>query len=238
MRLSREIFIILTGCLFAPIWALRAPSLIRALDGRSVRGRTELSQERADEAARACLVVAALRTCRSAVIGETQFVYRPSLARVQSPKTTAPSLFAFTAWAEPDGSHQIEFLDVIGVDSKNKAVSVLDSPITLSEQSQHSFWSNAKISVWPILATADYIMSPGETHLGHHRYRIRTYLYGATKRAYQMADEYETEERYPGLDDGSKLSVLERERSMMERHLVASHVAIMDARTALERSGL
>lgn len=41
--------------------------------------------------------------------------------------------------------------------------------ITISEQSDHLYWSSRKVSRWGIFSVADYIADEKETHFGLHR---------------------------------------------------------------------
>src|SRR5437660_1019844 len=114
-------------------------SELRMLDGRMLKASITVSKEDPDRAARVCISNRTAKSCREAVSGATSFGYDPKLVTLTG-RTTMPSLFAFSAKAEPDGSHQLEYLDVVAIGENGKPVSMLSSAIILSEQSQHSSW--------------------------------------------------------------------------------------------------
>ena len=66
------------------------------------------------------------------------------------------------------------------------------SDITVSNQSQHTFWNDPAVSDAQIFVTADYVWGPDESHYGEHRYMISAYV----RKPSSLPDHYYLEDRY------------------------------------------
>jgi len=83
------------------------------------------------------------------------------------------------------------------------------SDLSVSNQSQHAFWSDSEISDGPIFLTADYIWGPGEAHYELHRFIISAYIpwpstYIDDQRRYYLEDRYMTVAKYD-LEKGARV---------------------------------
>jgi hypothetical protein len=72
--------------------------------------------------------------------------------------------------------------------------------ISLSNQSQHTFWNDPAISDAQIFATAMYAFGPDEGHYGEHRYIISAYVRRHSSLLdgvyYYLEDQYMTAKKY------------------------------------------
>jgi len=86
------------------------------------------------------------------------------------------------------------------------------SDLSVSNQSQHEFLSDPTISDAQIFVTADYAVSPGESHYGEHRYIISAYFLGAPEFGlfYYLGDRYMTVRKYD-LDGGADVLASEKQ---------------------------
>ena len=216
--------------------ASQATRPIKTLDGKILRGHVTVWSTDLDKAsgepdgtkdppARACLASARAKDCIDATAGKRSFPYLASIKPFTgSASVNLPSLFLFSAKTETDLSRQLHVLKLLGVNSDAKLLDIVDEVVVLSEQSQYSLSLRPKLSKWPVLQTADYIMVKGESHLGSHRYSIRTYVFSLLRQRYVLLDEYETKKKYPGLDQVEDLRVLEGERETSERRVLGKMV--------------
>jgi hypothetical protein len=72
---------------------------------------------------------------------------------------------------------------------------------SVSNQSEHIFWSDATISASPIFVTADWTLGPDESHYSPHRYIISAYALRASPSLldgsyYYLEDRYMTVRKY------------------------------------------
>jgi hypothetical protein len=99
-----------------------------------------------------------------------------------------------------------------------------ESQTTVSDQSQHAFWSDPTISDTPIFLTADYAWGPGESHFDPHRYMISSYLFKRTfphdPGSYYLEDRYMTVRKYDYEKDdilaAEKIAILARLKLVKE----------------------
>jgi hypothetical protein len=83
--------------------------------------------------------------------------------------------------------------------------------ISLSNQSQHAFWSDSAVSDARIFVTAEAVWGPDESHYGEHRYMISAYVLAPSSfdlHRYYLEDRYMTVRRY----DSEKADVLASEK--------------------------
>jgi len=66
--------------------------------------------------------------------------------------------------------------------------------VTVSNQSQYSFWKDSSLSEGQMFLTADYAWGPDEGHFGEHRYTISVYVLDHD--LYYLADRYMTVRKY------------------------------------------
>jgi hypothetical protein len=81
------------------------------------------------------------------------------------------------------------------------------SGISISNQSQHAFWTDTAVSAAPIFVTADYVWGPDECHYSEHRYIISAYVRKPSSllddRYYYLEDRYMTVQKIrPGRGGG------------------------------------
>jgi hypothetical protein len=74
------------------------------------------------------------------------------------------------------------------------------SDVTVSNQSQHAFWTESDISDTPIFLTADFVWGPDESHYEPHRYIISAYVWKYSNlvqgRYYYLDDQYMAVPKY------------------------------------------
>ncbi len=74
------------------------------------------------------------------------------------------------------------------------------SNISISNQSEHEFWTLPALSDAPIFATADYVQGPDESHISEHRYIVSTYARRSSSLLdglfYYLEDQYMTTRKY------------------------------------------
>ncbi len=126
-----------------------------------------------------------------------------TVALVDVQKDT-PALF-FSAESGGVSGWSIHFALLLPQTSKQLANLFADN-VTVSNQSQHTFWSEPELSQAKIFVTADYLSGPGDTHYGEHRYVISAYLWDEP--FYSLVDRYVTSHWY----DLEKADVLVSER--------------------------
>jgi hypothetical protein len=68
--------------------------------------------------------------------------------------------------------------------------------VTVSSQSQHTFWSEPAISDAKIFLTAEAVWGSAEAHFGDHRYTISVYVRASEDPNYWLEDRYMTVRRY------------------------------------------
>jgi len=116
---------------------------------------------------------------------------------VQLEKNRPALLFS----AESDGvsGWEIHFALLLPATEKDLQ-NVFLSDTTVSNQSQHAFWNDSRISEAPIFLTADYVFGADEGHYGEHRYVVSAYLMRRSSIVddpdYYLEDRYMTVRRY------------------------------------------
>jgi hypothetical protein len=80
---------------------------------------------------------------------------------------------------------------------------------SVSNQSQHAFWTDTAISDAQMFVTATYVIGPDEGHYGEHRYIISAYVVSKFSPLYYLEDQYMTTRKY---DLGAKADVLNSEK--------------------------
>jgi hypothetical protein len=173
----------------------------------------------ARKGARLCVSFAAKTFCYTATANGKPFrlepVWKP-IAVIGNPPSAGYLLF--TALGEPFFSRQDKHLSLLVLDSVNGLRNVLP-PLVLSEQSEYSIWQDPQFSPLPIVTTAEFHWDmEHETHFGPHRYRIDTYVADSDGQ-YVLKDTYLTDHQYPGLDEASRVVVLESEMKAVRQHL-------------------
>lgn len=87
------------------------------------------------------------------------------------------------------------------------------SGIEVSNQSEHSFWTDLSISNAKIFVTAEYVWGPDEAHYSDHRYMISAYVCRHSDdredESYYLDDRYMTSRKYESDD---KTNILGSER--------------------------
>ncbi|MBZ5634443.1 MAG: hypothetical protein LAO55_15075 [Acidobacteriia bacterium] len=74
------------------------------------------------------------------------------------------------------------------------------SDLSVSNQSQHAFWTESAISNAPIFLTAEYSFGPDEGHYGEHRFVVSAYIRKPSSMIdgvyYWLEDQYLTIRKY------------------------------------------
>ena len=74
------------------------------------------------------------------------------------------------------------------------------SDLSISNQSEHGFWTEPTISDAPIFLTADFVWGPNESHYVAHRYIISAYVWRSNSMvdspSYYLEDRYMTVREY------------------------------------------
>ena len=87
------------------------------------------------------------------------------------------------------------------------------SDTSVSNQSQHAFWSDPTVSDAKIFVTAEYVWGPDESHYSDHRYIISAYVLKPSSlldgRYYYLDDRYMTVRKY----DRENADVLNSEKN-------------------------
>jgi hypothetical protein len=94
----------------------------------------------------------------------------------------------------------------------DKLDNLFPTDLTISNQSEHIWWSDVSISDSKIFVAATYIWGPDDSHYGPHRYTVSSYVcregailgYGC-----YLDDQYMTARGY----DGEKQKILDSEKS-------------------------
>jgi hypothetical protein len=125
------------------------------------------------------------------------FGRNPSVAVVELDKDT-PALL-FSAASGGVSGWMIHFALLRPGDGK-ALEDLFIADLSVSNQSQHAFWSEPSISRTKIFVTADFAWGPDEGHYGEHRYTISAYVQKITflldTPHYYLADRYMTTRKY------------------------------------------
>ena len=130
---------------------------------------------------------------------------------------TGAVLTVFTAESSSGGSGSLTSIALLE-DRNGQPINLLPD-VRVTNQSEYHFWNLPALSAMPVLVTADFVWSEGETHFSQHRYRITSYVYDKQAGRFVKRDEYVTEKKYVGLDDGDDINVLAPEKVDIIRRL-------------------
>ncbi|MCU1336275.1 MAG: hypothetical protein JWO19_1856 [Bryobacterales bacterium] len=135
----------------------------------------------------------------------------PKVALVQIEKDLRALLFsAESGGVSGFGIHLALLRPGTGKDLEN----LFPSDTSVSNQSQHAFWSDLSISDAQIFVTAEYVYGPDEGHYGEHRYIISAYVQRSSSMLdglrYYLEDRYMTVHRYD-LDANADVLTSEKE---------------------------
>lgn len=130
---------------------------------------------------------------------------------------TGTVLIVFTAESSSGGSGSLTSIALL--ENRNGQLINLLPNVRVTNQSEYHFWSLPAFSAMPVLVTADFVWGSGETHFSQHHYRITSYVYDKQAGRYVQRDQYVTEKKYAGLDDGDDINVLAAERADIIRRL-------------------
>jgi len=125
----------------------------------------------------------------------------------------------FTAVASGGGSGTQKVLALLKPGKGHDLDNLLPKGLTVSEQGEYQFWSEASISPKLLLVTANYVWNAGETHFSRHKFQVSTYVFSFSTQGYQLRDRYVTAKKYPGLDDTDDIHVLAFEKARILLHL-------------------
>jgi hypothetical protein len=134
-------------------------------------------------------------------------------------KHNGKNLVLFTATFSGGGSGTLTSFALLE-EQAGELVDLLPT-VQLTNQSEYRLWNLPSVSGLPVLVTADFIWDfdaaqksdfTQETHFAAHRYAIRVYLFDAASGHYLQKVHYDTNEKYPGLDDVDQIKVLDSER--------------------------
>lgn len=128
-------------------------------------------------------------------------------------------LILFTAMFSGCGSGTLTDFSLL-TERDGKLIDILPT-VQLTNQSEFKFWSMPGHSPLPVFATADFVwdFDAGETHFSKHRYQIAVYVFDRATARYSERLRYPTVKRYAGLDDVSKIRVLDEEKPQVLRRL-------------------
>jgi hypothetical protein len=133
-----------------------------------------------------------------------KFGGNPEISVVQLDKNT-PAVF-FSAESGGTSGWQIHFALLRSGTGKDLE-DLFMSDMSVSNQSQHAWWTDLTISDAKIFVTTDYVWGPGECHTCEHRYRISTYVLNTPAGldccySYYLGDQYMTVRKY---GEGAKI---------------------------------
>ena len=128
------------------------------------------------------------------------------------------SIVLFSAQFSGGGSGTLDSLAILRYESAGKVVNLLPF-VGVTNQSDHAMWHVPQASNFPILVTADFIWTDGETHFAKHFYTVSAYRFDDQKDQYIKAFSYRTSKKYAGLDETDQVNVLSSERENILRRL-------------------
>jgi hypothetical protein len=168
--------------------------------------------------ARLCLGATGTTHCYTPPSGEYAFGLEPKTQVVA--KLGGKDLILFTATFSGGGSGLLTNFALLT--TRNDELVNLLPEVQLTNQSEYRLWNLPRISGMPVLATADFIWDfkamkesnyTEETHFSRHRYTINVYIFDPKNGRYLQRLSYATTKKYPGLDDGDGIRVLNAERT-------------------------
>ena len=146
------------------------------------------------------------------------------------------SVVLFSATFSGGGSGSLESLSLLRCGSDGRILNLLPF-IALSEQSDHAAWQLPEISKYPILVTADYDWTKGETHFARHYYEVSAYELDPGTDRYVRLFRYRTALKYASLDEADTIHVIEPERSNILHRLEAHQPLVTSPPPAISRAG-
>jgi hypothetical protein len=147
-----------------------------------------------DPRAIVCLEGLPRRQCYSS---PPEFWKNPVVSLVQVQRDLPALLFSVETWG--GSGWQIHFA-LLRPGTGKDLEDLFRSGISVSNQSQHLFWTDTSISDAQIFVTADYVWGPDEGHYDKHRFIISAYARKPSSYAhglfYYLGDRYMTVHRY------------------------------------------
>ncbi|HEY6377017.1 MAG TPA: hypothetical protein VIX90_15970 [Edaphobacter sp.] len=128
------------------------------------------------------------------------------------------SLLLFTSTFSGGGSGTLSALALLAYKSDGRMTNILPK-VAVTNQSEYRIWSLPALSPVPVLVTADFYWSKGETHFADHRYSVTGYVFDVQTGRYVERLRYVTTKKHPGLDNADTIMVLEREKAEILRRL-------------------
>lgn len=188
--------IIAAALLFLGSKELLAQSVLAKFMGHAItiaKSKADAEGFAADPAS-VCVEFVPQRQCYTA---PNDYRNHPTATVVQVQKDT-PALF-FSAESYGVSGWQIHFALLRPGTGKNLE-DIFRSDTSVSNQSQHEFWTDPSISDAQFFVTADYVWGPDECHTCTHRYIISTYARKPSSCAdglfYYLEDRYMTIRKY------------------------------------------
>lgn len=133
----------------------------------------------------------------------------PQVEVVELSKGKPALLFSAFSGGVSGSSLHLALLRPGRLDALDNMISV--GPV--SNQSEHAFWTEPKVSQSPIFVVADFVWGPNESHYSEHRFVISAYVYLSSDLVddpmYYLDDKYLTLRRYDQ-DAGDHILISER----------------------------
>jgi len=151
-----------------------------------------------------CIEAPPQRQCYTAPEG---FGLDPEVTVVQVTKNM-PALF-FSVDSGGVSGRQIHFA-LLQPGTRKDLQNLFLSDTSVSNQSQHAFWSDSTLSDAQIFVTADYVWGPDEAHYDAHRFIISAYVFKAVDDPeYYLEDRFMTASKYD-LDSNDDVLISEK----------------------------
>jgi hypothetical protein len=177
-----------------------------------------------DPRAIVCLEGLPRRQCYSS---PPEFWRNPLVSMIQVQRDLPALLFSVETWGASES--QIHF--VLLRATEGDLEDLFQPEISLSNQSEHAFWTDFSISASPIFVTADYVWGPDECHTCAHRYIISAYALKPSsytdRLLYYLEDRYMTIHEYGG---GANTDIL-----ASEKQEVMARLKRLNAETELQQ---
>jgi len=131
------------------------------------------------------------------------------------------SLVFFSAQFSGGGSGTLDSLAVLRYESSGRIINLLPF-VGVTNQSERAMWSIPEASSFPVLVTADFDWTTGETHFARHFYTVSAYRFDRLQDRYIKVFSYRTLKKYASLDELDQVHVLDPERGEILRRLGVS----------------
>jgi hypothetical protein len=112
----------------------------------------------------------------------------------------------------------LDRLAILRYEADGKIVDLMPF-VGVTNQGDRAVWQIAEASKFPILVTADFYWTDGETHFADHFYTVTAYHFDVEKDRYFEAFSYRTSKKYPGLDKVDQVHILGSERAEILKRL-------------------